>query len=72
MQNQLKPPAFWGFIVGSNLFMLAVHITWYLDIDGAKTGSSTSALIFSVMPVWAFIFGGVAAGLCKVVGNALN
>ena len=66
-----KPLAFWSFALGANGFMLFVHVMWYFDTDGAKTGSSTSALIFAVMPIWAFIFGGALAFLNGLVRRLL-
>ena len=59
--NQSKGVAFFGFLIGCNVFMLPTHIAWFLDIDGTQTGGSTSALIFAVMPVWSFLFGVVGA-----------
>jgi hypothetical protein len=37
--------------------MWFVHIQWYFDINGAATASSTSALIFAVLPVYCLILG---------------
>ena len=64
--NKPYTPAFYGFFIGSHIFMFPVHIMWYFDIDGSRTGGSTAALIFAVMPVWSIIFGGIASGLSKV------
>lgn len=68
-KDKPKTAAFWGFLLGSNLFMLPMHVSWYLDIDGARVGSSTSALIFAVMPLWAFVFGGIVGGISKVLNK---
>ena len=65
LKGQQHSSWFWGFLVGSNLFMAWAHVYWFFDIGGAKTGSSTSALIFVVMPFWAFIIGGVCAVLYR-------
>ena len=48
-----------GFLYPNSAILLLVHVAWYLDIDGTKTGSSTSALIFAVIPFYAFIIGGL-------------
>ena len=46
-----------GFLILVIPVMWFVHIQWYFDINGAATGSSTSALIFAVLPVYCFILG---------------
>lgn len=46
-----------GFLFPVIPLMLFVHIQWYFDINGTATGSSTSALIFAVLPVYCFILG---------------
>lgn len=48
-----------GFLVPVIPLMWFIHVQWYLDINGAATGSSTSALIFAVLPVYCFILGGI-------------
>jgi TRAP-type C4-dicarboxylate transport system permease large subunit len=48
-----------GFLVPVVPLMWLVHIQWYFDINGAATGSSTSALIFAVLPIYCFILGAV-------------
>ena len=48
-----------GFLVPVIPLMLFVHIHWYFDINAAATGSSTSALIFAVLPVYCFILGAI-------------
>lgn len=50
-----------GFVLGSNLVLLSIHVMWFWDYDGIQTSSSTSALIFAVAPVYAFIIGGFFA-----------
>ena len=37
------------------------HLAWLMDWDRIKTGSSTSALIFIFLPVYALVIGAVAA-----------
>jgi energy-coupling factor transporter transmembrane protein EcfT len=48
-----------GFLVPVVPLMLFVHFQWYFDINDAATGSSTSALIFAVLPVYSLILGAV-------------
>jgi hypothetical protein len=53
----------WGraaFAVVATLFMVWFHLSWLFDWGGAKTGSSTSALAFIFMPLWALVLGAVA------------
>ncbi|MCY7296622.1 hypothetical protein [Alteromonas sp. a30] len=62
LYQKTKPASFWGFVVGANVFMLPIHIEWFLNNNmqtSSSTSSSTSGLIFAVMPAWAYIFGGV-------------
>ncbi|EAR11425.1 hypothetical protein MED297_21097 [Reinekea sp. MED297] len=58
---QKKSPSysFWGFLIGRNLLMATLILYWFFDLEGSRTGGSTSALIFAVMPFWAFIFGSI-------------
>lgn len=56
----------WGrtaFAVVATLFMVWFHLSWLFDWGGARTSSSTSALAFIFMPLWAFILGAVAGAL---------
>ncbi|MFC5441619.1 hypothetical protein [Rhodanobacter ginsenosidimutans] len=56
----------WGrlaFAVVATLFMVWFHLSWLFDWGGARTSSSTSALAFIFMPLWAFILGAVASVL---------
>ena len=48
-----------GFLVPVIPLMLFVHVHWYFDINAAATGSSTSALIFAVLPIYCFILGAI-------------
>ena len=47
-----------GFLYPNAVILLLVHLAWFFDLDGTQTGSSTSALIFAVIPFYAFIIGG--------------
>jgi hypothetical protein len=56
----------WGrvaFAVVATLFMVWFHLSWLFDWGGARTSSSTSALAFIFMPLWALVFGAVAGVL---------
>jgi len=46
------------------------HLAWYFDWGRTATGSSTSALLFVFIPIWAFAAGGVAM-VVIVLGRAL-
>ena len=48
-----------GFLFLVLPLMWFVHIQWYFDIAGAATGSSSSALIFAVLPIYCLIPGAV-------------
>lgn len=38
----------------------AGHLAWITDFQNTATGSSTSALLFVLLPVWAILLGGLA------------
>jgi hypothetical protein len=38
------------------LFPVIIHLMWAFDFGETKTGSSTSALVFIFIPVWALLF----------------
>jgi energy-coupling factor transporter transmembrane protein EcfT len=58
-----------GFLIPVIPLMLFIHIQWYFDINGAATGSSTSALIFAVLPVYCFILGAIGYAIGYAVGQ---
>jgi hypothetical protein len=59
-----------GFLLGSVGTSLVGHAAWQLDIGGIAGGSSTSALMLLVLPLYALGAGlvgailGVVAGFC--------
>ena len=60
----------WGrmaFATVATLLMVWFHLSWLFDRGGARTGSSTSALAFIFMPLWAFILGAVAGALAWII-----
>jgi len=60
----------WGrvaFATVAMLFMVWFHLSWLFDWGGSRTGSSTSALAFIFMPLWAFILGAVAGALAWII-----
>ena len=59
----------YGFMLFGIAFSLFYHLTWYFDWQGTKTGSSTSALIFIWLPMYAVILGFVGYMLGHVVGK---
>ena len=58
-----------GFLIPVVPLMWFIHIQWYFDINGAATGSSTSALIFAVLPVYCFILGAIGYAIGYAVGQ---
>ena len=58
-----------GFLVPVIPLMWFIHIQWYFDINGAATGSSTSALVFAVLPVYCFILGGIGYTIGYLLGE---
>lgn len=52
-----------AFAVVATLFMVCFHLSWLFDWGGARTSSSTSALAFIFMPLWAVIIGAAAGTL---------
>ncbi len=62
----------YGFIIASVGFSLFYHLTWFFDWQGTKTGSSTSALIFIWLPIYAVVLGFIGQFIGKLVGNFCN
>lgn len=60
-----------GFAVGALGLTLLMHAQWMFDIGGAQTGSSTSALIFIFIPVYAVATGLIGAVVGAAVGFGL-
>jgi len=57
-----------GFLIPVIPLMWFVHVQWYFDINGAATGSSTSALAFAVLPIYCFILGGIGYAIGYFAG----
>ena len=55
-----------AFALGACGLTLAVHLAWIFDWGETKTGSSTSALIFLFIPIYATILGCVCFGVVRV------
>ncbi|MDH4099041.1 MAG: hypothetical protein OEV28_00505 [Nitrospirota bacterium] len=58
-----------GFLVPVIPLMWFIHIQWYFDINGTATGSSTSALIFAVLPVYCFVLGAIGYAVGYFAGS---
>ena len=58
--SQLPLWALIGAFVTS-AFSLAFHVAWHFDLGGTATASSTAALAFIFVPIWAIVFGAAAA-----------
>jgi hypothetical protein len=57
-----------GFIAGAAATSLAVHAAWQLDLRGISTISSTAALLFIVLSIYAVGMGLASSFLGAVVG----
>ena len=57
IQSKKKLWEGYNFLIASIAFSYYYHLTWFFDVDGAKTGGSTAALIFLWGPIWAVAFG---------------
>jgi hypothetical protein len=55
-----------AFIVLSCGLLLFAHAAWAFDWGRTATGSSTSALIFIFLPIYAIVLGGLAFGLLRL------
>lgn len=51
-----------AFAVSATLLVVAFHLAWFFDWGGTASGSSTSALAFVFVPLWAYVLAG-AIGL---------
>lgn len=63
--------AFWpapeiAFIALSCGLLLFAHAAWAFNWGRAATGSSTSALIFIFLPIYAVLLGGLAFGILRL------
>ena len=56
------------FLVACGIVLFA-HAAWHLDLGGTASGSSTSGLMFVVLPVYACVLGGAAYGLAVLFGS---
>ena len=59
----------YNFLIVSIFFSYFYHLLWFFDLDGAKTGSSTAALIFLWGPLWSVLFGYVGYFFGSFVEN---
>ncbi|MEW6364492.1 MAG: hypothetical protein AB1714_07620 [Acidobacteriota bacterium] len=60
-----------AFAISATLLVALFHLAWLFDWGGTATGSSTSALAFIFVPIWACLFAGIigvaAWGISRVV-----
>jgi len=61
-----------GYLIVVLPLMWFIHILWYFDINGTATSSSTSAIIFAVLPVYALILGAVAYLIGYIIAPKLD
>lgn len=54
---------FIGFTLGP---LVLAHAAWIFDWNRTATGSSTSALMFIFLPIYALILGGMAYGIARL------
>jgi len=57
------------FSVVAALFPALFHLAWMFDWGGTATGSSTSALAFIFVPLWAIGFAAVAAAIAWAIAR---
>lgn len=72
--RRARPPLVAGcmaFAVLATLPVVLFHLAWMFDWGGTATSSSTSALAFIFVPLWACAFAGIAGvlawGIVRVV-----
>jgi hypothetical protein len=51
------------FAVSTSVLIALFHLSWLFDSGGTATGSSTSALAFIFVPIWACVFAAIIAGV---------
>lgn len=49
-----------------------IHLAWEFNWGKVKTGSSTSGLVFLFVPLWAILFGSVAAAIGYGLATLIN
>jgi hypothetical protein len=64
----VKHFAAYGFAVGAAAAVLYWHIVWAFNIGKTATSSSTSGIVFAILPAWALRGGAVAAVPAGIVG----
>lgn len=56
-QSKKKLYGVYGFFILSLGFSYFYHLSWYFNVEGIVTSSSTSSLIFIIFPIYAVILG---------------
>jgi len=64
-ESKFKLYASYSFIFISILLSLLYHLTWYLDWQGTKTSSSSSAIIFFIFPIYCVVLGFVGYAIIQ-------
>ncbi len=59
----------YGFMLFSIIFSIFYHVTWFIDWQGTKTSSSTSALIFIWLPLYSILIGLVGYVIGQIAGT---
>lgn len=59
-------------VVAILLFHCFFHIVMYFDIGKSATGSSTSALAFIFIPIYAVAFGGIVYFISKLIFTVIG
>lgn len=65
-RRAFRPAPEIAFIVLSCGLLLVGHVAWAFDWGRTATGSSTSALIFIFLPIYALLLGGLAFGVLRL------
>ncbi|MDB6135834.1 MAG: hypothetical protein JWM59_4077 [Verrucomicrobiales bacterium] len=60
-----------AFAVSITLLVALFHLAWLFDWGGTATGSSTSAVAFMFVPLWAVLFAGIIGLVAWGVGKAV-
>lgn len=58
-----------AFAVSATLLVVAFHLAWFFDWGRTATGSSTSALAFIFVPLWAYVLSGIIGLLAWIIGR---
>lgn len=61
-----------AFAVSATLLVVAFHLAWFFDWGRTATGSSTSALAFIFVPLWAYVLSGIIGLLAWIASRMIH